>query len=117
MARKLTFDDVGEIACAFPEVVEGTSYGTRAWKAGKKFMMRAKEKMDDVLVIGVDSLDEQDMLMEQAPDIYFITDHYKGWPMVLVRLNKIGKRELAKLIERAWRRAATKKMLAAHDGA
>jgi len=117
MARKVTFDDVGAIACGFPEVVEGTSYGTRGWRAGRKFLMREKEKMERVLVIGVGSLDEQEMLLEQAPEIYFITDHYKGWPTVLVRLDGIGKRELATLIERAWRRAATKKMIAARDGA
>lgn len=116
MAKKLTFDDVAEIALGFPGVEEGTSYGTRAWKAGKKFMMRAKEQMDDVLVIGVDSLDEQEMLLERAGDVYFITDHYKGWPTVLVRVNKIGKRELTALIERSWRRAATGKMLAAYEG-
>lgn len=105
-------DEAGEIACALPGVSEGVSYGTRGWRAGKKFLMRAKEKMDNVLVLGVESVDEQQFLIENDPDVFFITDHYKGWPVLLVRLARIDRRHLAGLIERAWRRVATKKLIA-----
>ena len=115
MAKKLTLDDVHEIAIGFPGVEEGRSYGTRAWRVGKKFMMRAKERMDDVLVVGVDNLDEKELLLEQAPDLYFTTDHYNGYPALLLRVNKMGKRELKAFIERSWRRAATPKLIAAFD--
>ena len=37
-------------------------------------------------------IDERDMRMEAAPDIYFITDHYKAWPAVLVRLAQVEAR-------------------------
>jgi hypothetical protein len=116
MAKKLTIEDVAVIALTFPGVEEGTSYGTRAWRVGKKFMMRAKEKMDDVLVVGVDNLDEKELLLEQAPDLYFTTDHYNGYPALLMRVNKMSRRELKAFIERCWRRTATKKMLDAYDG-
>lgn len=115
MGRKLTLDDVAEIALGFPGVEEGTSYGTRAWRVGKKYMMRAKEKMDDVLVVGVDNLDEKELLLEQAPELYFTTDHYNGYPALLLHVNKMSKRELKALIERSWRRAATPKLIAARD--
>jgi hypothetical protein len=115
--RKLTIDDAGKIACALPGVSEGTSYGTRGWRVGKKFLMRAKEKMESVLVLGLESLDEQDFLIETDPDIFFITDHYRGYPAILVRVDKIGRKQLAGLIERAWRRCATKKLIAEKDGA
>jgi hypothetical protein len=115
MAKKLTLDDVHEIAMGFPGVAEGTSYGTRAWRVGKKFMMRAKERMEDVLVVGVDNLDEKELLLEQAPDLYFTTDHYNGYPALLMRVNRMGKRELTAFIERIWRRSATAKMIAAFD--
>ena len=115
MAKALTIEDVAKIALSFPGVEEGTSYGTRAWRVGKKFMMRAKERMDDVLVVGVDTLDEKDLLLEQAPDLYFTTDHYNGYPALLLRVNKMSERQLKALVERAWRRSATKKMLKAYD--
>ncbi len=113
--RKMSFDDVGAIACALPGVSEGTSYGTRGWRVGKKFLMRAKEKMDDVLVLGVESLDEQEFLLESDPDVFFITDHYRGYPAVLIQLAKADRKHLAELIERAWRRTATKKLIAERD--
>lgn len=115
MAKKLTLDDVAEIALAFPGVEEGMSYGTRAWRVGKKFMMRAKERMEDVLVVGVGNLDEKDLLLEQAPELYFTTAHYDGYPALLLRVGKMSKRELKALVERSWRRAATKKMIDAYD--
>ncbi len=116
MAKKLTIEDVAEIALTFPGVEEGKSYGTRAWRVGKKFMMRAKERMDDVLVVGVDNLDEKELLLEQAPDLYFTTDHYNGYPALLLRVNKMSKRELKVFIELSWRRAAPAKTIAAFDG-
>ena len=114
--RSITFDEVGKIAGALPGVSEGTSYGTRGWRVGKKFLMREKEKMDGVLVLGVENIDEQEFLIESDPDIFFITDHYKGWPAVLIRLAKIDRKHLAGLIERTWRRGATKKLIAERDG-
>ena len=115
-SRKITIDDAGTIACALPGVTEGVSYGTRGWRVGKKFLMRAKEKMDDVLVLGVETIDEQEFLLESDPDVFFTTDHYRGYPMLLVRLAKIDRKHLAGLIERAWRRSATKKLIAEKDG-
>lgn len=39
----MTFDDVRRLALALPRVVEGTSYGTAAFRVGKKFLLRLKE--------------------------------------------------------------------------
>lgn len=114
--RTLTIDDAAAIAAALPGVTEGVSYGTRGWKVGRKFLMREKEKMDAVLVIGAGTLDERDLLLERDPEVFFITDHYGGWQVLLVRLSHISRRELAALIERAWRRSATRKQIAERDG-
>ncbi len=114
--RGFTVDEAGEMACGLPGVTEGTSYGARGWRVGKKFLMRQKEKMDGVLVIGTDSIDEQELLIERDPDVFFITDHYRGHAAVLVRLAKVARADLAALVERAWRRGATKKLQAQRDG-
>jgi hypothetical protein len=37
-------------------------------------------------------LEEKEVLLEAAPEIYFETDHYKGYPAILVRPDKIDKR-------------------------
>lgn len=42
----MTFDDVRRISLAWPEVEDGTSYGTPALKVRKKLLARLKEDGD-----------------------------------------------------------------------
>ena len=39
-ARKLTLSAIRRVALSFPGVEEGTSYGTPAFKLGKKLLVR-----------------------------------------------------------------------------
>jgi hypothetical protein len=57
----------------------------RAQVRGKLFL-RVKDA--DTLVL-ICLLEEKELLMEAAPHIYYETDHYKGWPAVLVRVATI----------------------------
>jgi hypothetical protein len=76
---------------ALPGVSESTSYGTPALKIGKKLLCRVKDA--DTLVFMCE-LEEKSALIEAAPDIYFETDHYTGWPAVLARLHVLTDDEL-----------------------
>lgn len=93
-----------------PEIIETTSYGTPAIKAGKKLLARVKDAETIVLMC---PLDEKEMLLEVSPAIYFETDHYKGWPAILVRLSEIAPDELRHRLERIWLRQAPKKLIKA----
>jgi hypothetical protein len=95
-----------------PGIEESTSYGTPAVKVRGKLVARIKDR--DTLVVRC-TLDEKELLLEAAPDIYFETDHYKGWPWVLVRLAAIGERELAARLERAWRMQAPRRLIEIFD--
>jgi hypothetical protein len=97
-----------------PGIEEGTSYGTPALKVRGKLVARMKDR--GTLVVRC-SLDEKELLMEAVPDIYFETDHYKGWPWVLVRLAAIGEQELAVRLERAWRMQAPARLIEDFDQA
>ncbi len=55
------------------------------------------------------------MLMEAAPQFYFETDHYKGWPVVLVRIQDIPHDELALRLRRAWLTQAPKTLAKAFE--
>jgi hypothetical protein len=109
----LTFDDVRQIALALPGVEEGTSYGTPAFKVRGKFLSRLKED-GETLVVKID-FDERDILMAANPETFYITDHYRGYPAMLVRLATVDSDELRELFEAAWRRAAPKRLVAAVD--
>jgi hypothetical protein len=60
-------------------------------------------------------LDERDMLVESQPKVFYFTDHYRDYPMVLVRLSKAGRASVEPLLRRRWRELASKAALKAFD--
>lgn len=108
-----SFDDIREMANALPGVVDGTSYGTPALKVGGKLFARLHQDMDCV-VLRCELLDRE-ILMQSAPDAFFITDHYRDYPWILLRLGAVEKRVLPELIERAWRLVASKTLVRKFD--
>ena len=111
-AAPVTLETVRALALALPETEEGTSYGTPAFRVHKKFFARLRED-GETLVVKVD-LDEREVLMEAHPEVFFITDHYRGYPLMLVRLPAVEREQLRELLEEAWRRSAPKKLAASH---
>jgi hypothetical protein len=54
-------------------------------------------------------------LMQSDSQVFYITDHYRDHPWVLVRFSAVDVGALPDLIERAWRLVAPKTMLAKYD--
>jgi hypothetical protein len=104
----VTFAMIRDAALELPSVTEGTSYGTPALKVGKALIARLKED-GETLVLKVDLM-ERDILLESAPDVFFLTDHYRGYPLVLVRLAHADIRQMETLLRRAWFAAAPKRL-------
>ena len=109
----ITFDRIRKMAEALPGTEEGTSYGTPAIRVGKKLVLRMHGK-EDAIVLLLNSVEEQQELIQRDPMSFFITDHYTGYAAVLVRPT-IEESTFRGLLERSWRRVARKKDLAAHD--
>ena len=103
------FDRVRELAAVLPEAEESTHYGTSAFKVRGKMFARLHDKMGDVLVVRV-SLDEREAIMSAAPDKFFITAHYDGYPAMLVRLPAVSRAELRDALTRSWRYVAPANM-------
>lgn len=104
------FDRLRQAASHLPEIVEGTSYGTPSLKVRTKSLCRIKDPDTVVLMC---PLEEKELLMAAAPQIYFETDHYRGWPAMLVRIHVISPAELAVRMEGAFRMQAPKSVLKA----
>jgi len=79
-------------------LAQGTSYGTPALKQSGKFLCRLKD--ETTLAIRC-PLDEKEMLIEAEPEFYFQTDHYIGYPAVLIRLEAIDDARLKARLEQA----------------
>ena len=110
----MTFDDIRNIALHWPEVEDGTSYGTPALKVRKKLLVRLREDGDSLVMPGVPS-EERDMLVESQPRVFYFTDHYRDYPMVLIRLSKASRATVEPLLRRHWRTLASKKAVREFD--
>jgi hypothetical protein len=100
-------DRIRAAAAHLREVEEGTSYGTFALKLRGKSFCRLKDSETLVLLC---AMEEKEFLLAAAPAIYFETDHYKGWPALLVRLAAIDDDELSRRLEAAWLGKAPKRL-------
>jgi hypothetical protein len=109
----VTFETVRRMALALPEAEEGMSYGTPAFKVRQKLFARLRE--EGVLMVKCD-LVYKDILLQSQPAIYFTTPHYDGYAGILVRLDVADEEELRDLLADAWRMAAPKRLVAAHEG-
>ena len=100
----IDFDQVRKIALEWPEVEEGTTYGTPALKVRGKLLAciptnRAAEP--DSLAVSV-SFERRDELLATDPDVYYLKDHYRDYPVVLVRLSRIHVDALRDLLWMGW---------------
>lgn len=108
------YDAVRQAAARLPGVVEGTSYGTPALKVRGKLLARLRED-GRTLVLRCDFV-QREMLMQAAPEVFFVTDHYRDHAWVLIDLAKVSREALPGLLEDAWRPLAGKKLLAEYTG-
>lgn len=111
--RVVTAETARRLLLALPGVEEGPCYGTAGFRVRKKFLARLRDN-DEVLVVKC-GFDERDFRMQADPDTFFTTDHYRGYPTVLVRLADADESDLRDLLVHAWRLAAPKRLVAQYD--
>jgi hypothetical protein len=99
-------DDVRRVALLLQDAVEDDgSFGFRVGKTGFAWPYRERvhpKKVRvprfDVFAIRVANLDDKEALLAGEPAKFFTTDHYDGYPAVLVRLAAIDLGELTVLL-------------------
>ena len=96
----------------WPGIERGTSYGTPALKVRGKLMARLKDA--ETLVVRC-PLEDKEFLVGAEPEVFFETDHYRGWPLILVRLSRVDPARLRQRLEVAWRMQASKRLIASFD--
>ena len=99
----MTYETVRRLGLALPDVEEGTSYGTAALKVKGKLITRLWE--DGKTLVIKTTFDPRDELMTGDPETYYITDHYRSSPWVLVRLPKVHPDAMRDLLHGAHRLA------------
>ena len=102
-----TYNAVRRLGLALPGVEESTSYGTPALKVNGSLMTRLWE--DGRTLVMKTTFEEREALMAEAPETYYVTDHYLDYPWVLIRLPKVHPDAMNDLLHAAHRLALSEK--------
>jgi len=105
MAARVSFETVRKLGLQLPDVEEGMGYGKPALKVcGKMFACLPSHKSvePDSLVVRTD-FEQRAELLSGDPHVYYITDHYKDYPAVLVRMSRVTPDMLRDLLTMAHR--------------
>jgi hypothetical protein len=101
--KPLDFDVVCELAQALPDVEVITGPRGPSLKISGRLLAcpainKSAEPHSLVVKIG---FDQRASLIEEDPDVYYVTDHYVNYPSVLVRLSRIRRDSLRGLLRMA----------------
>jgi hypothetical protein len=105
------FARVRKIGLALPEVEVVTKYdGSPVLKLRGCFMAgmaRHHSAEPDTLVVR-STFEDRAWLLDDAPETYYVTDYYRKYPVVLVRLRCVDRDALHDLLSVSWRLTAAK---------
>jgi hypothetical protein len=110
-SKKITLATVRKIGLTFPGVEEGKAFGAFALKVGGKLMACVpthRSAEPDSLLIRADDAD-RDALIAEAPEIYYVKEHYLGYNSVLVRLSAVSPDALRDLLGMSYKFVTRKK--------
>jgi hypothetical protein len=100
------FEVVRIVGLALPDVEAATKYdGSPVLKLGGCFMAGLATHPSaepDTLVVRAD-LEDRALLLEEAPETYYLTDYYERYPLVLARLSRLDRGALRDLLSVSWR--------------
>jgi hypothetical protein len=108
-----TIELVRRLALALPGVQEGVCHGTPAFYVRRKLMLRLWED-GETLVVRFPK-EKRAALIEENPDVFSVTDHYRNYPAVLVNLLAVNRELLGRMIEGAWRLQASRKQVSEYE--
>jgi hypothetical protein len=99
------------VGLALPDVEATTKYdGSPILKARGSFMAGLamhRSAEPGTLVVRV-TVEEREWLVEDAPETYYVTEYYRRYPVVLVRLSRIDPDALRDVLSVSWRLALAK---------
>jgi hypothetical protein len=90
-------------------VTEAVSWGQPCLKAhGKIWFFWSPRENAPVFKV---SFEERDFLINNEPDTFFFTDHYRNHQLVLARPEMIDRAWIRLNLDRVWREMAPKRLL------
>jgi hypothetical protein len=108
------FDVAKRIGLTLPDVEVATRYdGSPVLKIAGVFMAGLathRSAEPNTLVVRAD-LEERESFIEDAPETYYLTEYYRRYPLVLVRLERVTQEALRELLSSSHRLTVPKTRL------
>ena len=100
MPSKVGFETVEAIGRTLPDVEITTTWGSPALKVrGRMFVCIASNKAAEPnTLVAMMDFPDRDALIADDPEVYYLKDHYLGYPCVLARLSRIRRDALRDLV-------------------
>ena len=101
----MTFDQVAACGLSLPDVELSTKYdGSPVLKVHGSFMagLAMHESAEPETLVVRYGIGDRDRLMDEASETYYLTDYYRPYPLVLVRLGKLRADALRDLLSVSW---------------
>ena len=109
--KTAAFEKVRRIGLSLPDVEATTKYdGSPVLKLGGCFMAGLathRSAEPDTLVVRC-GYEERERLLEDSAETYYVTDYYRKYPLVLVRLSCVNRDALHDLLSVSWRMTTAK---------
>jgi hypothetical protein len=93
----LTKSEARKIALSFEGASEGPYFGKPAIFVNEEYLTRVHDK-EDAMVLRTGSMEMREVMLEAEPKLFYITDHYKSFPVILARLSKLDRKALKDLL-------------------
>jgi hypothetical protein len=111
MSKPNPFDAVRTIGLTLPRVQAEMKYdGSPVLKLGGCFLagIATHPSAEPNTLVIRHGLEERDCLIEDAPETYYLTDYYRRYPLILVRLSRVTPDALRDLLSVSWRLTSAK---------
>jgi hypothetical protein len=95
------FAIVRRVGLTLPNVEATTKYdGSPVLKTGGCFMagLATHPSAEPGTLVVRSDLDERELLLEDAPDTYYLTEYYEKYPLILARLSRLDRDALRDLL-------------------
>jgi hypothetical protein len=105
------FELVRAVGLALPDVESATKYdGSPVLKVAGSFMagLATHPSAEPATLVVRVAIEEREWLIEDAPETYYVTDYYRSYPVVLVRLSRIDRDALRDVLAVSWRLTVAK---------
>src|SRR5437764_8993541 len=93
----LTNAEARKLMLAIPGTDERLWFNQPSVFIHDRFLAKTHHK-EDAVTLQVGSMEMRDMMLEAEPELFYITDHYRKFPFVLVRLSALTNKVLKDML-------------------